>query len=111
MITHNLLVIRRNIETELRRTNGRDSIDREQDTYREETFQRLLRNLHVTDKQKFLLFLDGVLLQIPETNLLKALRDELRTRLNALGFNNQTVDQMRIFTREWGETSRRPSCL
>ena len=101
LITRNLYVTWNNIETELRQTNGRNGINRGEDAYQKETFQLLLRNLYGTNKQKLLDFIDDVLLQIPETNLLKALRDELRTRLNALGFNNQTIDQMRIFIHEW----------
>lgn len=96
-----LNVIWRNIDTDSLR---RDSVNRGQDIYREETFQHLLRHLYCADKKKLLLFLDDVLLQIPENNLLKALGDELRTRLNALDFNNQAIDQMRIFTHEWRGT-------
>jgi hypothetical protein len=99
LITHNLSVTWSNIETELRQKNGRDSFNREPDWYQKETFQRVLRNLHVRDRQRLLPFLDDVLLHVPETNLLKPHLDELRSRLNALSFENQTVDQMRIFTR------------
>jgi hypothetical protein len=100
LITNNLSVTWENIENDLRQKNGRDSIDRGQDIYRKETSQR---NLYWTDKKNLLLFLDDVLLQIPETNLLKPHGEELRRRLNALSFNNQTIGQMRIFTRKWLE--------
>jgi hypothetical protein len=100
---YNLNVTWKNIDTDPLR---RDSVDRGQDTYREETFQHLLRHLYLADKKKLLLFLDDVLLQIPENNLLKAFGDELRTRLNALDCNNQDIDQMRIFTREWRAVER-----
>ena len=100
--THDVYLTWRNIETDPLR---RDSVNRGQDTYREETFQLVLRNIYWTDKKKLLLFLDDVLLRVPETNLLKALGDELRTRLTALGFNNQNIDQMQIFARKWREQS------
>jgi len=101
LITHNLNVTWDNIENDLRRANGRHKVDKAQDWYQKETFQRLLRNLYGTDKQKLLLFLDDVLLQIPETNLVKAVGDELRTRLNALSLNNQAIDERAIFKRQW----------
>ncbi len=106
LIKNDLNVTWMNIESQLRQTNGSYGYSKENDSYHRETFQRLLRNLHVRDKQKLLLFLDDVLLQVPETNLLRPHAEELRTRLNALSFNNQTIDQMRIFTHQWRETEQ-----
>ena len=111
LINHNLNVTWDNIENELRRANGSYGTDKGKEWYQKETFQRLLRNLDGTNKQKLLLFLDDVLLQIPETNLVEALGDELRTRLNALSFNNQTIDQMRIFKRQWRGDSAETTTL
>lgn len=101
--THNLRVTWKNVENELRERDGRYGItNRSPDWYLNETFPRVMNSSYILDKENFLSFIDDVLVEVSIVKIVKPYLNELRSRLNSLGFDNQSIEQMSVF-REYGQ--------
>lgn len=105
MLTHDLHVTWKNIENELRERDGRYGItNKDVDWYIKETFPRVMNSSYILDKTNFLSFIDNVLVEVSKVKLVKPYLKELRSQLNSLECDNQSIEQMKVF-QESGQVS------